>query len=47
MKRTLNTVTAFISWALLMTALDQGDYLLSLSMAVTLAVSFMIEAEMI
>lgn len=45
--RIINTVLAFISWVLLMTGLDQGDYLLSLATATCLAVTFMVEAEMI
>lgn len=47
MKKSLNAVLAFVSWALLMGALDQGEWVLSLAMMGTLATCFLIEAELI
>jgi len=47
MKKTITTASAFTSWALLMTALNQGEWIMALAMGTTLALCFMIEAEMI
>ena len=47
MKKNINTIIAFISWPLLFVGIDQSEWILSLSMATTLALSFMIEGELI
>ena len=47
MKKSINAILAFTSWALLMGALDQGEWMLSLAMMGTLATCFLIEAELI
>lgn len=47
MKKFITATMAFLSWALLMGALDQGEWMLSLAMAGTLATCFLIEAELI
>jgi hypothetical protein len=47
MKKSINAILAFLSWALLMGALDQGEWVLSLAMMGTLAACFLIEADKI
>lgn len=47
MKKFITATMAFLSWALLMGALDQGEWILALAMMGTLATCFLIEAELI
>ena len=45
--RIINTLLAFIAFPLLLTGLDQGEWILSLAMATCLVTCFMVEAELI
>lgn len=47
MKKITTAIMAFVSWALLMGALDQGEWIMALAMMGTLATCFLIEAEII